>query len=575
LAALRVSAFAPEGANDAPAAEVWLVEAPPGEEVWGADASLRVALLCGEGGGVEERTKSLFDAGYDDVLCWPSSNAALEVALVRWGHLLSDIDVRRLPPDHVRALRRLVELTSDSVEITDAQVRLAYVNPAFEQITGYAVGDVVGRTTAELFRANTHDPDFYRGIMRALQDEGVWRGSMIGRRSDGSLSFQEAVLGAFRNAAEEIAGFVALKRDVHRDALTHALREGVEGRIAKAVEASAGALVVHTEDGDVLEANGAAQALFGGGESPRRTLLVDVDSSDAVALRQAWAELREGDTLELEGRVRRADDEFVRVVFRTRRMVVAGELFLVSLILDMTAQYHQREMELARAREESLVDAKEVLTRSLQEKETLLKEVYHRVKNNLQIISSLLTLQSDTVADEQIRASFLESANRVRSMALIHQQLYGGVSLARIELTEYIRELGQALASSSDRQVQLDVQGDVVEVPLEIAVPCGLVLNELLTNAIKYGRSPDGGCVVRALVERSDAVFTMTVRDEGPGFPEDFSARQRRSLGWSLVSSLARQLRAKVDCGNDGGARVSVAIPVSALAETGAQRLVT
>ncbi len=202
------------------------------------------------------------------------------------------------------------------------------------------------------------------------------------------------------------------------------------------------------------------------------------------------------------------------------------------------------------------------LKQSLREKETLLKEIHHRVKNNLQIISSLLMLQADKMPSEQGRSRLEESVHRVRSMALIHEQLYGSHSLERIELGTYARQLAESLRGALAPYARVSIDAAPVEVAVEQAVPFGLILNELLTNAFKYGvhrrdssettESRADDVVVQ--LSRAGTEVTLLVRDFGPGIPAGFDPARSTSLGLQLVRTLTRQLRGKFTFTSEGGA---------------------
>ncbi|MFZ9885918.1 MAG: sensor histidine kinase [Myxococcota bacterium] len=203
------------------------------------------------------------------------------------------------------------------------------------------------------------------------------------------------------------------------------------------------------------------------------------------------------------------------------------------------------------------------IAESLREKETLLKEVHHRVKNNLQIISSLIGMQVEQMPTEETRQLLEQSARRVRSMALIHQQIYADDSLARIDLRIYAEQLGESIRSALAPHATLRVVADSVEVTVESAVPLGLILNELITNALKYGfPHPRAEGEVRVEITQSPEGLRVVVSDPGPGVPADFDVGQSRSLGLHLVHSLARQLRGKLRWQSEGGARFTFDCPL-------------
>ena len=218
------------------------------------------------------------------------------------------------------------------------------------------------------------------------------------------------------------------------------------------------------------------------------------------------------------------------------------------------------------------VEAQRAIERSLKEKETLLKEIHHRVKNNLQIISSLLMLQCEQMPAEEVRVALMDSVLRVRSMALIHQQLYGVESLAKVDFGDYARTLAESLRSVLAPRARLEVTADLVEVTISTAVPLGLILNELLTNAFKYGVPgyPTASGRTGPHVDVSIEIRTigddvsLAVLDSGPGMPADFDIERSRSLGLQLIRSLRRQLRGRFSYDYAHGSRFEITCPVAA-----------
>jgi PAS domain S-box-containing protein len=194
---------------------------------------------------------------------------------------------------------------------------------------------------------------------------------------------------------------------------------------------------------------------------------------------------------------------------------------------------------------------------SLREKEILLKEIYHRVKNNLQVISSLLNLQSARVLDQEAVKAFRESQQRVRSIALIHEKLYQSDNLAQVNLANYIRDLAAFAFQSLDSTqgaIRLIVQAENIFFNIDTAIPCGLILNELISNALKHA-FPGGrrGELRIELFQSPDRRFTLVVSDNGIGIPADIDPRCTDTLGLQLVMSLVDQLRGTLDVYRDGG----------------------
>jgi len=201
--------------------------------------------------------------------------------------------------------------------------------------------------------------------------------------------------------------------------------------------------------------------------------------------------------------------------------------------------------------------AEEKVRASLAEKEVLLKEVHHRVKNNLQIISSLLELQSDYIRDEQSRMFFRDSQNRIRSMALVHEKLYQSESLAFVDFREYVEDLANYLFSASVKDSDLiRLTIDVGEVLLSVdeAIPCGFIINELISNSLKHAFPDDrGGEVIITCQMREDDWITLTVSDNGIGLPPDLDIGNTETLGLQLVTMLVKQLSGRIDLSGDQG----------------------
>ena len=159
------------------------------------------------------------------------------------------------------------------------------------------------------------------------------------------------------------------------------------------------------------------------------------------------------------------------------------------------------------------------LTSSLREKETLLSEVHHRVKNNRQIVSSLLTIQAQSRDDSAARTALGEMVSRVRSKSFVHEQLYGTERMASIDFGDYARTQGAYLRRSVAPAAMLEFGVERVDAAIDTAVLCGLVVNEIVTNSLKRGRSADGICSIVVGLRAHDGGFTLTVSDRGRAFP--------------------------------------------------------
>ncbi|MBN8634747.1 MAG: PAS domain S-box protein [Anaerolineae bacterium] len=207
------------------------------------------------------------------------------------------------------------------------------------------------------------------------------------------------------------------------------------------------------------------------------------------------------------------------------------------------------------------------LRTSLQEKEVLLKEIHHRVKNNMQIIASLLNLQSGTIADPATRVQFEDSQNRIRSMALVHERLYRSSELSHIDFEAYLRDLtGHLVQGYHGRShgVELEIRAENIQLDVDTAIPCGLIVNELISNAFKHAFTGAAGGLIRIDVTRGDhGWYHLRVADNGVGLPPEIDFRESKTLGLQLVSSLTKQLKGTLELHRANGTVVSITFPSS------------
>jgi two-component sensor histidine kinase/DNA-binding response OmpR family regulator len=240
--------------------------------------------------------------------------------------------------------------------------------------------------------------------------------------------------------------------------------------------------------------------------------------------------------------------------------------FLVEEVIVTTASGQQMVDGLA----EDITERKKVdlqIQAALREKESLLRELFHRVKNNLQVVSSLLSLQSEALTDEQAREMFREGRHRIHSMALIHERLYQAKDLARINIEQYVHDLASELffaygVSAERVRLAVDINTDGAIIDIEKAVPLGLIINELLTNALKYA-FPDGraGKMTVRIESTPGNMLKLTVADDGVGLPAGIDVNDPATLGLQLVSTLAEQLRGSLEARPQPGAAFTITFP--------------
>jgi len=198
---------------------------------------------------------------------------------------------------------------------------------------------------------------------------------------------------------------------------------------------------------------------------------------------------------------------------------------------------------------------------SLKEKEVLLKEIHHRVKNNMQLISSILNLQSRHIKNKHALEMFEDSQNRIKSMALVHEKLYESEDLANIDFAEYVHSITHYLFGLHEIRPRIRSNVDIKDVLLDVntAIPCALIINELVSNSLKYA-FPEGieGEICIQLSSDKDGKVTLIVEDNGIGFPKDLDFRKTESLGMQLIIMLVEQLEGTVELDKSKGTSFTI-----------------
>lgn len=214
----------------------------------------------------------------------------------------------------------------------------------------------------------------------------------------------------------------------------------------------------------------------------------------------------------------------------------------------------KRESESAR---EKAADY-QTLRDALRDKSVLLQEVHHRVNNNLQVICSLLSMQSDAAREVCLASALRTSLERIRSMAMIHAMLYASSNPAGIDFGEYAQSLVSEVVSSygiDQTRIRIEFDVEPIHIELDRAIPCGLILNELLSNALKYAFPGGRAGVISISLRQREGRIRLAVEDTGVGLPETRSPRKRQSLGLGIVDTLSKQLRADLEIASGQGAR--------------------
>jgi PAS domain S-box-containing protein len=463
--------------------------------------------------------------------------------------IFRDVTHEYAAAEKLRLLDRAINAAGEGICITgpkEAGNPLVYVNHGFEQLTGYAADEVLGQNMRFLQGGDTDRAAVDR-MRAAIESDQEFTTELLNYRKDGTFFWNQISLTPVKDAVGKVSHFAAVLHDLtDRKRAEQAMRDS-EVQYRRLFEtAKDGILILDAETGIIVDVNPFLVEMLGysheqllGKRIWELGLFKDVVANQAnfVSLQQQEYIRYEDLPLETISGQRR-NVEFVSNVYQVDHHKV-----IQCNIRDITERKR----------------AQEALLELLREKESLLKEVHHRVKNNLQVISSLVRLQLTQVENPIAQAALRDIQNRIGSMALLHETLYQSGNFTQVDLATYLRTLCSQLYHSlvaDPGSIQLNL--DVASVSLDVtqAVPCGLLINELVSNCLKHA-FPDGRAgEVRVEVQPMDGGPSLRLRvaDNGVGLPADFDQRQLRSLGLQLVSDLVGQIQGRLEIGRGLGA---------------------
>jgi PAS domain S-box-containing protein len=461
--------------------------------------------------------------------------------------------------------QRLFETAKDGIVVFDVESQTVQdVNPQFLKLTGFEREDFVGRPIEDIAR-KLDLPDLGRTIEEARQSEFIRNEDLRLRRSDQQTIDVDVLGNAYMVGSQPVIQFNI--RDVSsRTKAANALRES-EQRFRLFVESvSDHALFQVDLDGMIVSWNSGAEHLLGWTEG--EVLGKNADLVFTPEDIERGEPKREKEDARVHGR---AVDERWHIRKDGTRFFASGVL---SQVCDETGKllgFAKIMRDVTQRKEQE-----EKLQRSVVQKETLVREIHHRVKNNLQVIVSLLSMQSRHTKDPQVLAAFEESESRLRAIAHIHERLYASEDLSEVDFGKYVSGLASELVQlHSGRPDEIDLKIDVIDLVLHIerAVPLGLIANELLLNSIKHGLDGKPGHL-EIMLQNAPAPDTQTenpastpwaelrVTDSGPGLPADFDPARVTSMGMRLVGMLVRQLKGKLAVNPGPAASFSVHFPL-------------
>jgi PAS domain S-box-containing protein len=491
-------------------------------------------------------------------------------------------------------LRALVESMRDyAINLLDAQGNILTWNEGSRRIHGLTAFEALGRHYSILFLQEEVESGEPARLLEESARTGrqTTQGWRVG--ADGQKLWVAIDVTAIRDGTGELTGFTRVVNDQteHRASLEHLRKLNLELEQYRVILENIHEHAIYTLDakGCVTGWGSGAQELLGytAAEALGQHYSIFCTPEDRTSgvpeheLEEAatagrcctdrWRLRREGTLLWTSGVLSAVRDEsggvvgFVRVardrteekMFSDAREQVAAEL--ENSVAERTRQLEATVEELRRRNEEARVHS-ETVSRNLREKEILLREIHHRVKNNLQVVQSLLKMRARLLPEGEMREAFETTVDRVNAMALLHERLYQMPHLDGLPLPKYLRDLFRDLFASTSLepgQVHLRLQADEIPLQLDFGIPFGLLMNELLCNSLKHAFPEGRRGNISVTVRRVEGAVRLVVQDDGRGLPENFNPGTTASMGLKLAASLARQLGGTLDFANQDGCRVT------------------
>ncbi|MEG4370595.1 PAS domain S-box protein [Microcoleus sp. B4b_D2] len=417
---------------------------------------------------------------------------------------------------------------------------IIYISPAYAKIWGRSCADLYayGRFFTESFHPEDRDR-VIATFTKQMESEKDIEYRIF--RPDGQIRWIRARAFPIRNQAGQVYRIVGIAEDISESKQAEkTIRESEERFRQLAENIQDSVWLMSAEFTDLLYLSPAYEQIWG---RSREELYADplkmmewVHPEDKILLEEAMGRVLQGESTNTEYRIFLPDGTIRWVCDRAFPIYdESGKIYRIAGICEDIS-------------DRKLTDAR--IQAALREKEVLLKEIHHRVKNNMQVISSLLQLQAQYIEDEATLTLFEESQTRIHSMALIHEQLYQSEHLDRIALSPYVENLVANLYQSfgcGNTSIKFNLKVDPIYLNIETAIPCGLIINELVSNSLKYAFiSSLAGEISINFHEINNSQFHLTIQDNGRGFPANFDWENTETLGLRLVKMLAYQLEASI-----------------------------
>ncbi|HEV7231819.1 MAG TPA: PAS domain S-box protein [Bacteroidia bacterium] len=448
--------------------------------------------------------------------------------------------------------RRLIDSSLDMILATDKEGYVTEFNLAAQRTFGYTIQEVIGVHESFLYA----QPEQMIEITEELKKRsGVYSGEVMNRKKNGELFTSFLSASVLRNDYGEVIGAMGVSRDITEIKKTEEQLTLQAAKLNSIIETSSHYIWTFNRDLKLTSYNYNYAKMI----EARYGAEVEVGADLFKGKFVSTSEHNDYWTIKCLAAFRGIPQQFETSFFIEKTGVTNWMEVFLNPIYGLDKKVSEISGIGRDITEKKLSEEK--LKQSLKEKEVLLKEVHHRVKNNLQVISSILNLQSSYVKDKKTLEILRESQNRIKSMSFIHESLYQTKDFSSINFTEYVTNLSNNLVhsyQSFEEQVELNLKIQDVYLNLDLAIPCGLIINEILSNALKYAFPKNRAGKIDIRLTHKNQEITLVISDNGIGLPAHIDYNNTESLGLQLVVTLVDQLGGSIKLDRSKGTKFTI-----------------
>lgn len=498
----------------------------------------------------------------DDILSVPISTSILRTRIQL---LLKNRSYTRQLANQRQKLRRkneqlqifekVIASTNNGVIIADKGEKhnpILFANKAFQEITGYSEGEILGRD-CRFLQNDDRNQEGVRSLRQSIEKGESDHQLVRNYTKDGDLFWNEVSIAPIKNEEGEITHFVGIQNDLTQLMKTRQKLEHEKNYIQAVMQSLPGFFYMLNEDLNFVKWNKNINKILGykDQEIAEMNPIQFFREEDHQWIKEQIQEVFEHGSAQMEAKIQTKNGELLDYFFFAKRIRLNKQTYLIGSGVNIADR----------------IRIEQQLKESVREKEVLLQEIHHRVKNNLAVVSGLLQIQRFNSIDENLCSLLMASEMRIKTMALIHEKLYRAKSLSSITFEDYIRDLISTVkeALNVSQNISVNFRCSDIELNVNQAVPCALIINEMLSNAFKHAFKGEEKGTLSIIIRKENDEISVTIADNGNGLPDDFQISNQTSMGFTIITTLLNQLKADLTIDSANGTSFSFSFQIQDL----------